>query len=103
MDLAFKRQRDSAINPVVWTHLLIDRGCLHHVSFEEHVNTLFHFRRKPRHRPHQLLAVYLEHYFFEHRKCSPGARLIGPERTVVVKAYSYSDGDSLGAPRKVRP
>ena len=58
---------------------------------------LFHFSRKLRCSPHQFLAICLEYYFSEHRKCGPGARFIGPERTVVVKAYTDSDGDSFGA------
>src|ERR1039457_1665530 len=40
-----------------------DRGCHHHAIFQECINMLFHFSRKPRHRPHHLLAVARENSF----------------------------------------
>src|SRR5579872_1304699 len=58
---------------------------------------LFHFTRKPRHRPHPLLAIRPEHNFFEQRKRKSAAGLSWPERTVVVKAYADGDGDSFRA------
>src|ERR1039457_2656378 len=74
-----------------------DRGCHHHAIFQECINMLFHFSRKPRHRPQQLLAVRPEQYFSEHWKRHPAAGLSIPERTVVVKAYTDGDGDSFRA------
>src|ERR1035438_8292576 len=64
-----------------------DRGRHHHAIFQECIDMLFHFSRKPRHRTQQLFAVRPEQYFSEYRKRRPAAGLSRPERTVVVKAY----------------
>src|ERR1035437_7027279 len=74
-----------------------DCGCHHHAIFQEGIDMLFHFSRKPGHRTQQLFAVRLEQDFFEHRKRHPAAGLSRPERTVVVKAYADGHGDSLRA------
>src|SRR4029434_6566196 len=58
---------------------------------------LFHLRRKSRHRPYQLIAVYAEHDFFEYWKCNPAAGFLSAEGQVVVAAYTNGDGASFGA------